>query len=75
MGWEKTEEEALRKFKNEWSTRQVMLTAFWDCCGFVYTEFSPDAHKKKQNVTQDPYFDILMHLKNAMWSNRWGLLS
>ncbi len=32
----KKKEEVLRKFKNE---RSVMLTAVWDCCGLVYTEF------------------------------------
>ncbi len=67
--------EVPRKFKNEWSARQVILTAFWDCCGFVYTEFGPDACKGKRDFTQDIYFDTLMHLRNAIWSKRWGLLS
>ncbi len=61
MVWIKKEEEMPKRFKNEQSTRQVMLTAFWNCHGLVYTEFSPDAHKEKQNITQDTYFDILMH--------------
>ncbi len=45
-GLGKNGEETPRKFKNEWSTWQVMLPVFWDCCGFVYTEFGPAAHKK-----------------------------
>ncbi len=36
--WKK-EEEAPQKFKNEWSTWQMMLITFWDCCGLVYSEF------------------------------------
>ncbi len=42
----KKEEEVPRKFKNAWSARQ-MLRALWDCCGLVYAEFGPDAHKEK----------------------------
>ncbi len=51
--FKKKEEGASRKFKNEWSTGQVMLMAFWYCYGLVYTEFDPDACKEKQNVTED----------------------
>ncbi len=41
--WEKNEKEALSKFKNGRSARQV-ITAFWDCCGLMYAEFGPEAH-------------------------------
>ncbi len=47
-----------------------MLTAFWDCHGLAYAEFGPYACKEKRNVTQDTYFDNLMHLRNVMWSNK-----
>ncbi len=40
-------EEALRKFKDEWPAREMILTAFWDCPGLVYAEFGPDACKEK----------------------------
>ncbi len=36
-----------RKLETECSARQVMLTAFWECCGVMYAEFGPDAHKEK----------------------------
>ncbi len=52
-----------------------MLAAFWDCCGLVYIEFGPDAHKGKRNVIQDTYFDTLMCLRNAMSYKIQGLLS
>ncbi len=64
-----------KKFQNVPSARQVMLTAFWDCCGLVYTEFGPDAHKEKQNVTQDTNFNTLIHLRNVIQSTRRELLS
>ncbi len=54
----KKEEEVSRKFKNEQSTREVVLIVFWDCCGLVYSELGPDTHKEKWNVTQDSYFDF-----------------
>ncbi len=46
-GLRKKEEEP-RKFKNERSTRQVMLMAFWDSSILVYTEFCPDACRCRQ---------------------------
>ncbi len=45
-----------------------MLTAFWNCCCLVYTEFGLDGHKEKRNVTGDTYFDTLMYLKNVIRS-------
>ncbi len=41
----------------------------------MYSEFGPDACKEKQNDTQDTYFDTLMHLRNAIQSERRKLLS
>ncbi len=64
-----------RKSKNERSPRQVMLMAFWDCRGLVYTEFGPDARKGKRNVTQDIYFDILMYFRNVIQSKGASTLS
>ncbi len=64
--FEKKEEEALSKFKNEQFARHVMLTALWDCCGLVYAELGSDAHIEKQNVTQDTYFDTSMYVRNAI---------
>ncbi len=43
--------------------------------GLMYTEFGHDAHKEKWNVTQETYFDTLIHLKNMIRSKRQGLLS
>ncbi len=40
-------EEAPRKFKNEQSAKQVMLTAFWDYQYLVYAEFSSKARREK----------------------------
>ncbi len=71
----KKREEVPRKFKNERSAYQMMLMAFWDCYGLVYAEFGPDACKEKRNVTQDKYFNSLMHLRNVIWSKRQGLLN
>ncbi len=51
-----------------------MLTAFWDSWGLAYTKFGSDVHKEQQNITQDIYFNTLMHLRNAIWSMKWGLL-
>ncbi len=52
------------------------LTVFWDYQGLVNTESGgPDAHKQKQNVTRDTYFNTLMHLRHAILSNGWRLLS
>ncbi len=45
--FEKKEEEAPRKFKNEHSTGQMMLTGFWDRHALVFTEFGPDTPKEK----------------------------
>ncbi len=45
MVWGKKEEEP-RKFNNKRSTRQVMLTAFSDCCNLVYAEFGRNAHEE-----------------------------
>ncbi len=67
--------EVPRKFKNEWFVRQLKLTAFCDCCGLVYIKFGLDGSKEKRNITLDTYFDTSIHLKNAMQSRRWGLLS
>ncbi len=58
MVWKKIKEDLPKKFKKEWSTRQVMLTAFWDCHSLAYVKFGPDAHKEKQNVPQHTYFDV-----------------
>ncbi len=52
------------------STGKAMLMTFWNCRERVYAEFGPDACKGKQNVTQNTYFDTLMHLRNAIWSKR-----
>ncbi len=49
--------------------------AFQDCCSETYTDFGPDAHKQKQNVTQDMYFDTYMHLRNVIQCKRRGLLN
>ncbi len=62
----KREEEVMKKFENKWSTEQVMLTAFSNCCGSVYFEFNPDANKEMWNVTEDTY--NLIHLRNAIQS-------
>ncbi len=43
--------EGIEKIRNEQSTRQVILTAFWDCCNQVYAEFGPDVYKEKRKVT------------------------
>ncbi len=40
----------------------------------VYAEFGPDVCKEKWYITQDTYFDFVMHLSNAIWSKRLGLL-
>ncbi len=40
--------------------------AFWQCCGLMYAEFGCDAHKEKQNATQDTYFDTLMQLWHVL---------
>ncbi len=74
MFWGKKEGEASRKFKNERSTRQVILIAFWNCHGLVYAKFDPGPHKEKQNVSQGTYFDTLMHLRNSIWSKIRGML-
>ncbi len=60
--------ESLAEKNQKWVVRWVILTAFWGCHNFVYAEFGPNAHKEKQNVTQDTYFDSLKHLKNAIQS-------
>ncbi len=65
-GLEKKEEEAPRKFKNEKSAGEVMLTILWDCHSLVYTKFLCDARKEKQNVTQDTYFDTIMYSSNVI---------
>ncbi len=59
-----------RKCNIELFTRQVMLTAFWDCCSLEYSEFGSDARKEKWNVTKDTYFGTLMHLRNLIQRNR-----
>ncbi len=69
-GLEKKEKKGPRKFKDEWSAIQAMIIGFWDCWGLVYAEFDLDARKEEQNVTQNTYFDTLMHLTNATWS-KW----
>ncbi len=71
----KKEEEMPKKFKNERSTGQVMLTVFCYRPGWVYLEFDHDAFKVKLNVTQDTYFNILMYLRIVIWFRSQGLLS
>ncbi len=58
----KKEEEVPSKLKNEQSARQVILTAFWECCNLVYAEFGPDTNKEKQNVTQNLWLYIITSL-------------
>ncbi len=41
----------------------------------MYAELDSDACKEKQNITQDNYFDSLMHLRNVVWSETERLLS
>ncbi len=47
--WFVKKREVPTKFKNKRFAGQVMIMAFWDCCGLVYTEFGPVAHNEKQN--------------------------
>ncbi len=56
--FEKKEEEEPRKFKNNRSTRQVMLTAFWYCRSLVYLKFGPKTLKEKQNFAQDTFLTL-----------------
>ncbi len=40
-------------------SREVMLMAFWDCWGLIYTKFGTDACKMKTATMKEMYFDTL----------------
>ncbi len=62
MQWKHKDKKALKKFKKTASTGKVMATVFWDWQEVLLVEYLP----RKQNVTQETYFDTILHLRNAI---------
>lgn len=71
MVWKTKDEPAPKKFKQQASAGKVMLTAFWDSTGIIYTEYLPHG----STINSGSYFDTLIRLKMAIKSKRPGLLS
>lgn len=69
--WKKKEEETPRKCKQVPSAGKVMLTAFWDRHGVIYTEY----HSQGRTVTAATYFDTILKLREAIKGKRPGLLT